>query len=296
MTKDLILIVEDNESILFNLKLLLELNDYTVLSAKNGKEAIEVLQNSIKIPNLIVSDILMPEMDGYELFKIISSNLNWNAIPFIFLSAKASPDEIRSGKLLGVDDYVTKPVDEELLLSLIENKIHKVRNIELKLESKINTDLINKIKENFISNSNLELSDIIGLYIVEYDDQHRPNILKRIKSKEIENRELDELITNLFQSSVTIFNSQLQFSPDLILVNLDLLDLKALILFDFVSDSQESSKSRPIMISLIIPKISYFERLRVKSAFQTIITEIRQDQIVDLDFFYKEIQTIMAKM
>ena len=50
------------------------------------------------------------------------------------------------------------------------------------------------------------------------------------------------------------------------------------------------------MISLIIPKISYFERLRVKSAFQTIITEIRQDQIVDLDFFYKEIQTIMAKM
>ena len=124
MTKDLILIVEDNESILFNLKLLLELNDYIVLSAKNGKEAIEVLQNSIKIPNLIVSDILMPEMDGYELFKIISSNLNWNAIPFIFLSAKASPDEIRSGKLLGVDDYVTKPVDEELLLSLIENKIH----------------------------------------------------------------------------------------------------------------------------------------------------------------------------
>ena len=191
MNKDLILIVEDNESILFNLKLLLELNDYTVLSAKNGKEAIEVLQNSIKIPNLIVSDILMPELDGYELFKIISSNSNWNTIPFIFLSAKASPDEIRLGRLLGVDDYVTKPVDEELLLRLIENKINKVRNIELKLEKNINTDLINKIKENFSSNSNLDLSDIIGLYIVEYQDQHIPNILKRIKSKELENTELD---------------------------------------------------------------------------------------------------------
>ena len=100
------------------------------LSAKNGKEAIEVLQNSSIPPDLIVSDILMPEMDGYELFKIISSNANWNTIPFIFLSAKASPDVIRLGRILGVDDYVTKPVDEELLQSLIENKIHKVRNIE----------------------------------------------------------------------------------------------------------------------------------------------------------------------
>ena len=70
------LTVEDKKSILFNLKLLLELNDYTVLSEKNGKNAIELLHNSSILPTLIVSDILMPEMDGYELFKIISSNSN----------------------------------------------------------------------------------------------------------------------------------------------------------------------------------------------------------------------------
>ena len=126
------LTVEDKKSILFNLKLLLELNDYTVLSEKNGKNAIELLHNSSILPTLIVSDILMPEMDGYELFKIISSNSNWNTIPFIFLPTRASSNEIRSGRLLKVDVYVTNQIDEELLLILIKNKIYKVRNLELK--------------------------------------------------------------------------------------------------------------------------------------------------------------------
>ena len=131
MDKDVILVVEDYEAILFNLRLLLELQDYEVLTAKNGREALEVLNNSIKRPDLIISDILMPEMDGYDLLEKVSNNPKWNMIPFIFLSAKASPDEIRQGKLLGVDDYLTKPIDEELLLSLIKNKIHKVRQIGL---------------------------------------------------------------------------------------------------------------------------------------------------------------------
>ena len=107
MDKDVILVVEDYEPILFNLEILLELHDYEVLSAKNGREAVEVLHKCIKRPDLILSDILMPGMDGYELLKSVSNNSNLNMIPFIFLSAKASPDDIRRGKLLGADDYVT---------------------------------------------------------------------------------------------------------------------------------------------------------------------------------------------
>ena len=126
MKKTLILLVEDDDSISFNLILMLELNGYDVLSAKNGKRALEVLHYFPNRPNLILSDILMPEMDGYELLKEISFNASWNMIPFIFLTAKASPEEIRLGRLMGVDDYVTKPIDDELFLTLIKNKIHKV--------------------------------------------------------------------------------------------------------------------------------------------------------------------------
>ena len=119
MDKNLILLVEDNESILFNQTLLLEINGYAVLKAEDGKKALDVLANSPDRPDVIISDIIMPEMDGYEFLQKVSANTNWNMIPFIFLSAKASPADVRLGKYLGADDYLTKPIDDDLLLRLI---------------------------------------------------------------------------------------------------------------------------------------------------------------------------------
>ena len=125
----LILIVEDNADLLYNLNLILESNNYRTLLAKNGKEAIQILNNLDEIPDIILSDILMPKMDGYEFFKEISTNTRWYRIPFIFLTAKTSPKDIRFGKLLGVDDYITKPFTEKDLLAVITGKVARNRRI-----------------------------------------------------------------------------------------------------------------------------------------------------------------------
>ncbi len=118
--------MEDDESILFNLKLSLEMNEFEVLTASNGVKALSLLKNCIKIPNLILSEIMMPEMDGYEFLEEIRKDNKLKNIPFIFVSAKSSSDDIRVGKNLGICDYVTKPIKEEILLNVIKKNLEKI--------------------------------------------------------------------------------------------------------------------------------------------------------------------------
>jgi CheY-like chemotaxis protein len=110
----LVLIVEDHEVILFNMKFCLEMQGYKTLTAINGLEALEALKKANPLPDIIVSDIMMPVMDGYEFYRKVSEIPAWSSIPFIFVSAKSTPDDIRLAKKLGVDDYITKPFEEEV--------------------------------------------------------------------------------------------------------------------------------------------------------------------------------------
>ena len=118
-----ILVVEDNPDVLFNIQVALEANEYEVVTASNGKKAIKKLSEMKKKPDLIISDIMMPEMDGYELYQVLANNAEWKEIPILFLSALATPDDIRFSQILGVKDYITKPFKEEVLLDLIKEKI-----------------------------------------------------------------------------------------------------------------------------------------------------------------------------
>ncbi|MCK5052811.1 MAG: response regulator, partial [Anaerolineales bacterium] len=86
MAKPLILVVEDDLALLEGVRELLELTDYSVLTAANGREALDVLET--QCPDLIVSDIMMPEMDGYQFHEKVSEQPELSAIPFIFLSAR----------------------------------------------------------------------------------------------------------------------------------------------------------------------------------------------------------------
>ena len=121
--KHKILIVEDNESILFNLVVILELNNYNVITASDGQIALKILKNSLIKPDLIIADIKMPLLNGYELLQEVLNDSDLKSIPFIFLSALATPEEKKLGKNLGAEDYLTKPVDGEIMLSLIKKKL-----------------------------------------------------------------------------------------------------------------------------------------------------------------------------
>ncbi|WP_346883543.1 response regulator [uncultured Algibacter sp.] len=118
-----ILLIEDDTALRENTAELLELSNYTVFTAANGKIGIE-LANTHK-PDIIICDIMMPEVDGYGVLEAVSSNEATRHIPFIFLSAKTEHKEIRRGMDLGADDYLTKPFEESELLSAIESRLAK---------------------------------------------------------------------------------------------------------------------------------------------------------------------------
>jgi YesN/AraC family two-component response regulator len=96
---------------------------YTVFQAENGRTGFEVA--SKENPDLIVSDILMPELNGFEMFEKLQEHQKTMSIPLIFLSAKAEKEDIRIGMNLGAEDYLTKPVNTNDLINAIENKIKK---------------------------------------------------------------------------------------------------------------------------------------------------------------------------
>jgi len=122
-----IFVVEDNPDVLFNIQITLEANNFKVITAINGKKAIKTLLERKKAPDLIITDIMMPEMDGYEFYQVISNDPKWKNIPLLFLSALATPDDIRFARILGVGDYITKPFKEEVLLEMIEKKLNEAQ-------------------------------------------------------------------------------------------------------------------------------------------------------------------------
>lgn len=118
-----ILLIEDNEEIRDNMSEILEMSNYKVLTAQDGKEGVAlVVQHK---PDLIVCDIMMPVLDGYGVIHMLQKNPDTQNIPFIFLTAKAERAEIRKGMDLGADDYITKPFSGTELLNAIETRLRK---------------------------------------------------------------------------------------------------------------------------------------------------------------------------
>jgi CRP-like cAMP-binding protein/CheY-like chemotaxis protein len=121
--KKKVLIIEDNNDIRENVVEILQLAGYDAFEAKNGKTGVELaLSHS---PDIILCDIMMPELDGYGVLYLLNKNPNTAAIPFIFLTAKAERLDLRKGMEMGADDYLTKPFDDMELLNAIETRFKK---------------------------------------------------------------------------------------------------------------------------------------------------------------------------
>jgi len=118
LTNKKVLIVDDDVRNIFALTGLLEKYSMQVIYAENGKEGIEVLQQNPDI-NVILMDIMMPEMDGYETTRQIRQNYQFKSLPIIALTAKAMQGDREKCIEAGASDYITKPVDTEQLLSLL---------------------------------------------------------------------------------------------------------------------------------------------------------------------------------
>lgn len=135
--KALIMVVDDNPEFLDGIQTTLEMEGYRVWTATDGQDALDQLKTAFlgldqegsgqdRLPDLILVDIMMPVMDGYALYEEMRDNPYLNHIPLIFLTAKSNDEDIRYGKELGADDYLTKLASSEDILATIRGKLRRV--------------------------------------------------------------------------------------------------------------------------------------------------------------------------
>jgi DNA-binding response OmpR family regulator len=147
-----VLLIEDNEDVRENTAEILRLANYEVAIAENGKRGIITAFEFL--PDIVICDIMMPEMDGYEVLRQLNKNASTAGVPFIFLTAKTSRADVREGMNLGADDYLTKPFEEKELLDAIQSRLEK--HDFLRREIAKNLSGINKFLEGATHHIDLE--------------------------------------------------------------------------------------------------------------------------------------------
>ena len=128
-----ILVIDDNQDIRENTAEILDLAGYKTFTAENGKKGVEMAVK--EKPDVIICDIMMPELDGYGVLHLLRKNLETQDIPFIFLTAKTERSDFRKGMEMGADDYITKPFEDIELLNAIEIRLKKAAIIDHKYAS-----------------------------------------------------------------------------------------------------------------------------------------------------------------
>lgn len=123
MDKKKILVIEDNPEMRENIAEILELANYEIVTAEDGKKGVAAAKS--ERPDLIICDVMMPELDGYGVLHILGKDPVTLAIPFIFLTAKSESVDVRKGMGMGADDYITKPFEEMDLLDAVEMRLKK---------------------------------------------------------------------------------------------------------------------------------------------------------------------------
>ncbi len=149
-----ILVIEDDPLVRNNLEDILVLEDFQVISACNGVEGLEKARHSL--PNLIICDIMMPELDGYGVVRALREEPSTQNIPFIFLTAKADRADQREGMNLGADDYLTKPFRPQDVINAIKSRL--ARHAFGQLQHRVNEQRQETLKRQIDEQS--QLSDL----------------------------------------------------------------------------------------------------------------------------------------
>jgi len=159
-----VLVVDDDEILRAGICDLLDLAGYQVVAAVDGSDALRLLESMPKPPAIIVSDIRMPRMDGYQFLEAVRQRPEWISIPFIFLSAKGEKEDIHLGRLRGADDYVPKPFDFQDLLVAIQASLSRHQELYAIQEARLDG-----LKERILHTVNHEFRTPLS-FIVTYAD------------------------------------------------------------------------------------------------------------------------------
>lgn len=285
-----ILVVDENPDLVEIIQFILEKRGYKVEGALDPIKALDsLLKGKIK-PDLILSDIKMPNLTGYEFYKRINQNPLLSNIPFIFISGKSNPEEIRLGKLLGADDYITKPFTEEDLLSVISGKIRRYkRNEAFENNVRERMETLNLMTGPSIS---IDQHDKVFLLYMYWNDNKGPRLVKYYPNKKIDHSSLTEVGFQLFQAfnSIYTLNDLSKEHATKILVSLKNINKTAYLNF-FKYGGSKSIKS--VMLGIIAPKISYPHSLLLEQIFKEINDSIINQFEWKIKDYWKKVLKIL---
>jgi len=199
-----ILIIDDHDDIRENIAEILTLAGYRAITADNGKKGVESALR--EKPDLIVCDIMMPELDGYGVLHLLKKNHDTENIPLIFLTAKTERADFRKGMEMGADDYITKPFDDIELLNAIEIRLKKYDILQAKYPAgeKGASEMIEDLRSSGLLNMQLDNYETTDLSkkVALYSEGKRPKYLYYLKSGKIKAFRLHEdgkeYITSLY--------------------------------------------------------------------------------------------------
>jgi len=178
MTKKRLLTVEDDARLLEAIAVCLEMEGYEVMTARSGAEAFVKVAETI--PDLIISDVVMPRGDGFALVKNLRSNPRTDLIPIIFLTAKDGRGNRLNGLRAGVDAYLTKPFEPEELLLTIENILTRVSRTHTRVALAAGAQTTNHASSAYVSLSNVNPSDL-----TEAEERIARLVAESLSNKEI---------------------------------------------------------------------------------------------------------------
>lgn len=256
---------------------------------ESAEGALNYLEQEEYLPDLIICDVKMQNMDGYDFFEIFSKNRIWTHIPFIFLSALNKSKEIRKGKELGVDDYLTKPFNEDELLAVIKGKLKRKRITE-QFANKMNDEL----KDTQIVNPpSKEEQERVILFTVEWNDKLGPQLREYYPHKKKIPFSINRIGTKLFQCSKLIYGSQKISEPEGLLVNLKEIKCKIYLFFDSYPDQEQRSRRNEYMLGIIAPNISYMETNKLKKILSSISNSFKKNEGFNLEEYWEKAVDIL---
>jgi DNA-binding response OmpR family regulator len=192
-----ILIIEDEPQIRNNIQELLYLSDFDTLVAENGLQGLELAQD--KHPDLIICDLMMPDLDGYGVLIRLRQNSYTATIPIIFLTAKSEWSDLRRGMELGADDYLTKPFHPDQLLQAITVRLNKQAISKQQTQEKLNT-LSQCISHSIPHEINTPLNHILGISELLIQ-QHR----------EFSHEEISEMLESIYKAGKRLHKLTINF-------------------------------------------------------------------------------------